>query len=103
MVNNCLQVLCDKQPKVKFAGRHFQFSTGMFVGAGEYVAIIYFSSHDIRCGLTARISRFHRGGRGSIPRTGTSSFAFFGHKSSTNIFCVQSTSDGSLFLASAKP
>jgi hypothetical protein len=30
----------------------------------------------IRCGLTARISRFHRGGRGSIPRTGTSSFVF---------------------------
>jgi hypothetical protein len=30
----------------------------------------------IRCGLTARISRFHRGGRGSIPRTGTPSFIF---------------------------
>jgi hypothetical protein len=75
MVDNCVQVSCDKHPKVRFAGRLFPFSTGMYVLTKEHIATICFLSHDIRCGLTARISRFHRGGRGSIPRTGTSSFA----------------------------
>ena len=32
---------------------------------------------DIPCGLVVRIRRFHRRGRGSIPRTGVKYFIFY--------------------------
>jgi hypothetical protein len=93
LVNDCLQVSCVKHPKVKFAGRLFPFSTGTLVSLKGYIATIRLLSHDIRCGLTARISRFHRGGRGSIPRTGTL-LLHFGRSSQPASFVFKSTARG---------
>jgi hypothetical protein len=60
------------------------------------------TNNHIRCGLTARISRFHRGGRGSIPRTGTSSFVFWLPVKHITLLCIMNQDVILLFLSACK-